>query len=219
VDHPLIVAGRLRTDDPLKADSPLNEGMNAGVLPNADARKLDHRRELNARSVAEASDRNHRQHRVNVLPVRHSNNRRLNVEEADRLSRRRSPRRVRCNREEIVARNPLNPNAPHDPRHNKSNVLRDRRNSSSNNSNGRNDNLRLNALLDQSNNGRRANALVVQRNDRSKTRSRNSNRSRRSTRVVHRLNAAVAAVKVNPASPANRKRDGASCAVEEEHGW
>jgi hypothetical protein len=85
MDHLLIVAGQLRTDDQRKVDSPRNEAMNADALRNADARKLDHRllldhrRELNARSVAAASGRNHRQHKANVWRGRHNSGHKPNA--------------------------------------------------------------------------------------------------------------------------------------------
>jgi hypothetical protein len=85
MDHLLIVAARLTTDDRPKVDSPRNEEVNAGVRRNADARKLDHlllldhRRELNARSVAAASGRNHRQHKANVWRGRHNSGRKPNA--------------------------------------------------------------------------------------------------------------------------------------------
>jgi hypothetical protein len=198
MDHLPIVAGRLRTDDRLKVRSPRNEEMNADALPSVGGLKLDHRRGLNERSVAEASDHNHRPHKANALRVPHSNNhtlnvphdqysnnRRLNVEGGGRFSHRRNPRRVRCH-EWIVA---------HGLRH-QSNVLRGRCNS-----NSRNHDHKRNVRRDPSSNGRRANALVVQPNDRNKTPSRNS----RSIRVGHRLNVAVVAAARATANPVSRK--------------
>jgi hypothetical protein len=79
VDHRLIVAGRLRTDDPLQVD----HLRNADSRLNADVLKvdhlLDHRRELRERSVAEDSDRNKWRHKPNVLRGLRSNVRKLSV--------------------------------------------------------------------------------------------------------------------------------------------
>jgi hypothetical protein len=96
-----------------------------------------------------------------------------------------------------------------------------RRNSSGqcNNSSGHNRSLKPNALRDlRSNNGRKANVLVVQPNDRSRKRSLNSRVRRKNSKDLpeeaHRLNAAAVAKEnpVNPVNPVNRSHT-------KRHGW
>jgi hypothetical protein len=95
-----------------------------------------------------------------------------------------------------------------------------RRNSNGqcNNSSGRNcssdrsHSLKPNALRDlRSNNGRKANVLVVQPNDRSRKRSLNSRVRRKNSKDLpeeaHRLNAAAVA-KENPVNRSHTKRHG-----------
>ena len=157
--------------------------------------------------MAEASDRNNRRRKANVSRNPRRNDRKRNARLArcsnDR-NRRHNPRRVRCH-ELIVARNPRNPNAPRVPRSNnqrrRPSELHDQCSSKRRNNVRRRHakRLRLNS------NGRKANVLVVQPNDRNKTPSRNSSRS---TKVVHRLSeaAVVVVAKANPASLVSRKR-------------
>lgn len=113
--------------------------------------------------------------------VRHSNSRKLNAVEAGRFSRRRSVLRGQCNS-----------NSSHG--HNRSN--------GHNRSHGRNHSLKRNALPDlPSSHGRKANVLVVQPNDHSKTPGRHS---RRNIRADHLPNAVAEAAKASPVNPANR---------------
>lgn len=134
--------------------------------------------------------------RVSALVVQQSNNRRVNVEEAGRLNRRRNPRRVQC-LESNEHRSPRSPSALRRKR----SVLRNQ----CSNSNGRrssghsNSDRKLNVLHDRYSNSRRANASVVQPNGRNRTPNRNSNRSR----VVHLLSA-VAVTKASRRNLASR---------------
>lgn len=142
----------------------------------------------------------------------------MNAVEAGRFSRKRNPRRVRClesnerrNPSELrhrrsVLRGPCNSNNSSSGR-NRSNGRNssDRNSSDRNSSSDHNHSLKPNALPDLRNsNGRKANALAVRPNDRSKTRGRNRNRSR-SIRAAHLLNAAAEVAKASPANPANRR--------------
>ena len=128
----------------------------------------------------------------------------MNAVEAGRLSRRRNPRPAQCHESnERRSRRDL--------RHKRS-ELRGKCNNSNghnhsngqyNSSHGRSHSLKPNARDRRSSNSRKANALVVPRHNRSKTRGRSS---KRSIRVAHLLNAAeVEAAKASLANPANRR--------------
>ena len=138
--------------------------------------------------------------------MQHSNSRKVNAVEAGRLKR--NPQRVRC--PELNER-------PSELRHRHS-VRRGQCNSNSssarhssvrNRNNGRNHSRKPNVRDPRNSNSRKANALVVQPNDRNKTRGRNS---KRSIKVVHPRNAAAVVAVKEKASLVNLKREGkAAC--------
>jgi len=132
----------------------------------------------------------------------------LNVA-AGRLSRRRNPLPAQCH-ESNERRSPRDLRPRRSELRGKCNNSNGHNHSNGqyNSSHGRSHSLKPNARDRRSSNARKANALVVQRNDHSKTpgRDSNPNSSKRSIRVAHLLNAAeVEAAKASLANPANRR--------------